>query len=58
MKLLDPATGGGACTSVYCTVMGWLQIHENELASISLIVGILVGLSILALNIKNLFSKK
>ena len=57
MKLLDPAAAGGTCTSLYCTVMGWLHLHESELSSLSLIVGILVGLSVLALNIKNFLKK-
>lgn len=58
MNLMDPGQAGGACTSVYCTLMGWLHLHETELSSLSLIVGIAVGLSVLALNIKKLLDKK
>jgi len=48
----------GSCSSLWCLINGFLLDLQGPLSVISIIVGILVGVSIIALNVKKFRSKK
>lgn len=44
----------GSCTSLWCITSGFLMDIKDTLSVISIIIGILVGVSIIVLNVKRM----
>jgi len=50
-------TALSVCTTIFCIAGGYLIDIKDELSALSILIGIMVGLSVLAVNLKKLFTK-
>jgi len=56
--VMTPQNVAASCTSLWCIVSGFLMDIKDALSVISILVGILVGVTIIILNIKKMRQDK